>query len=188
EETRMNLDCTIDGKGLSLSVNSNKPLLLILTEDVGIKSLNSNCHGTHCGNCLVLVNDVVVLSCLMPAFRLKDATIQTFEGFSKTRQCRDIERAYQVSGNKPCPNCYASKTLLIESILQSLTGEHHAGREITMPGRIHNQIVGDTKQLDEDSITKELALNTCQCMDTGELLQIVEIALSYRRRKNVRRA
>jgi len=184
----MNLDCIIDGRGLSLSVNSNKPLLLILTEDVGNRSLNSNCHGTNCGNCIVLVNDVAVLSCLVPAFRLKDANIQTFEGFSKTRQCRDIERAYQVSGNMPCPNCYASKTLLIESILQNLTGEHHAGKEISMPGKMRSQIIGDAMELDENAIAKELALNTCQCMDTGELLQIVEIALSYRRRKNVRRA
>jgi len=184
----MNLDCIIDGKGLSLSVNSNKPLLLILTEDVGYRSLNSNCHGSRCGNCLVLVNDIVVLSCLVPAFRLKDANIQTFDGFSKTRQCRDIERAYQVTGNMPCPNCYASKTMLIESILQNLTGEHHAGKEISMPGRLRPQIVGETTPLDEEAVAKELSLNTCQCMDTGELLQIVEIALSYRRRKNVRRA
>ena len=104
----MTLDCTIDGKTLSLSVNSSKPLLQILSEDVDNNTLTSNCHGDGCGNCLVLVNGYAVLSCMVPAFRLKDADIQTFESFSKTRQYRDIERAYQATGNRPCPNCYAS--------------------------------------------------------------------------------
>ncbi|MFA6844182.1 MAG: 2Fe-2S iron-sulfur cluster-binding protein [Sphaerochaetaceae bacterium] len=184
----MTLDCTIDGKGLSLSVNSNKPLLLILTDDVGNKSLNSNCQGHNCGNCIVLVNNVAVLSCLVPAFRLKDTNIQTFEGFAKTRQCRDIERAYQTLGNMPCPNCYASKTLIIESILQNLTGDHHEGKQVTMPLRARTRIPNSTQEFDEKNVIKELSLNTCQCMDTSEMLQIVELALTYRRRKNVRRS
>lgn len=186
----MNLDCTIDDKALSLSVNSNKPLLQILSEDVDNHTLNSNCHGTGCGNCLVLVDGYAVLSCMIPAFRLKDAHIQTFESFSRTRQYRDIERAYQTTGNRPCPNCYASRTLLIESILQSLTGVHRIenNRPMQQPGQQERKIIGDN-QLDEKAIVKELSLNTCQCMDTGELLQIVELALSYRSRKNaVRRA
>lgn len=182
----MTLDCTIDGKALSLSVNSNKPLLQILSEDVDNHTLNANCHGEGCGNCLVLVNGYAVLSCMVPAFRLKDADIQTFESFSKTRQYRDIEHAYQATGNRPCPNCYASRTLLIESILQGLTGAHHEDRDMVMG---HVGVIGADRQLDEQSIIKELRLNTCQCMDTGELLQIVELALSYRSRKNaVRRA
>ena len=178
----MTLDCTIDGKMLSLSVNSSKPLLQILSEDVDNNTLTSNCHGDGCGNCLVLVNGYAVLSCMVPAFRLKDADIQTFESFSKTRQYRDIERAYQATGNSPCPNCYASRTLLIESILQSLTGAHHADKENPMP---RGSVIGESNKLDEKTIVKELSLNTCQCMDTGELLQIVELALSYRSRKNV---
>lgn len=184
----MTLDFFVDGRGLSLTVNSNKPLLQILTEDVGNRTLNSNCHGTNCGNCIVLVNDAATLSCMIPAFRLKGTRIQTFEGFSKTRQCRDIERAYEITGNVPCPNCYASRTLLIESILQGLTGEHHAGQEITMPGREKSRIVGDTTELDEEDLAKELSLMTCQCMDISEQIVIVKQALAFRRRKNVRRA
>ena len=75
----MTLDCTIDGKMLSLSVNSSKPLLQILSEDVDNNTLTSNCHGDGCGNCLVLVNGYAVLSCMVPAFRLKDADIELLQ-------------------------------------------------------------------------------------------------------------
>jgi aerobic-type carbon monoxide dehydrogenase small subunit (CoxS/CutS family) len=182
----MKIECTIDGKSLSLSVNSNKPLSLILTEDVGNRSLVSHCQGNGCGNCIVLLNDEAVLSCMIPAFRLKEANVRTFESFQKTRQCRNIERAYRASGNTPCPNCYASKTLIIESILQDLTNERPAPSVPTLAGRARNRNAA-TDVLDEQKIIQELSLNTCKCMDMSELLQIVELALGFRRRRRVRR-
>ncbi len=180
----MKIECTIDGKALSLSVNSNKPLSLILLEDVGNKTILSHCKGKACGNCIVLVNDEAALSCVIPAFRLRDATIKTFESYQKTRQYRDIERAYQATGNTPCPNCYASKTLIIESILQDLTNSRNKtyGRN-NLPTKEEQT----EEKLDKKAIIQELSLNTCQCMDMSELLQIVEIALTYRRRRRVRR-
>ena len=182
----MKIECTIDGKALSLSVNSNKPLSLILMEDVGNKTIISHCRGKACGNCIVLINDEAKLSCIIPAFRLRDATIRTFESYQKTRQYRDIERAYLATGNTPCPNCYASKTLIIESILQELTNNTRIkalGRN-NLPLRNEEQ---HEEKLDKKAIIQELSLNTCQCMDMSEMMQIVEIALTYRRRKRVRR-
>ncbi|MBZ4673616.1 MAG: ferredoxin [Spirochaeta sp.] len=182
----MKIECTIDGKALSLSVNSNKPLSLILMEDVGITSINSHCRGKACGNCIVLLNDEATLSCVIPAFRLREATVKTFDSYQKTRLYRDIERAYKATGNTPCPNCYASKTLIIESILQEMTNNT---RNRTF-GRNNLPLAGgqnDEAPLDKEAIIQELSLNTCQCMDMAELLQIVEIALTYRRRKRVRR-
>ncbi|MGH0053957.1 MAG: 2Fe-2S iron-sulfur cluster-binding protein [Sphaerochaetaceae bacterium] len=183
----MKIECTIDGKALSLSVNSNKPLSLILMEDVGTRSINSHCKGKACGNCIVLLNDEAALSCVIPAFRLRDATVKTFDSYQKTRLYRDIERAYKATGNTPCPNCYASKTLIIESILQEMTNSTRnrtLGRN-NLPLPSENQ--NEEPTLDKESIIHELSLNTCQCMDMAELLQIVETALSYRRRKRVRR-
>lgn len=182
----MKIECSIDGKALSLSVNSNKPLSLILMEDVGNRSLMSHCQGNGCGNCIVLLNEEAVLSCMVPAFRLKEATITTFDSFQKTRQCRDIERAYHATGNTPCPNCYASKTLIIESILQDLTNSQPGKNSSTLTGRLRFSNDSDDS-FDEKNIIQELSLNTCNCMDMSEMLQIVELALGYRRRKRVRR-
>src|SRR5574344_814849 len=113
----MNIDCNIDGKNYSFSTNSDKPLLQILIEDLEVESMMSLCKGAYCGNCVVLLDGEAVLSCLVPAFELRSKTILTFEGFSKTKNYRDIERAYNSTGHKPCQYCYNSKTLLIESIV-----------------------------------------------------------------------
>ncbi|NMA22111.1 MAG: 2Fe-2S iron-sulfur cluster binding domain-containing protein, partial [Spirochaetales bacterium] len=120
----MKIDCIIDGKALSLSVNSNKPLSLILMEDLENKSLTSHCGGRACGNCVVLLNDEAILSCMVPAFRIRGMKIRTFESYQRSRQYRDIERAYKASGNTPCRSCYNARTLIIESILQDLSSEN----------------------------------------------------------------
>ncbi len=175
----MKIDCTIDGKALSLSVNSNKPLSLILMEDLENRSLTSYCRGNACGNCIVLVNDEAVLSCLIPAFRIRGAKIRTFESYQRSRQYRDIERAYKATGTKPCPACYNARTMIIESILQEMAG---GTQQESAP------VAKDVKA-DKEKIIRELSLNTCQCMDMAELIHIVEIALGYRnRRRRVRRS
>jgi aerobic-type carbon monoxide dehydrogenase small subunit (CoxS/CutS family) len=170
----MKVECNIDGKALSLSVNSNKPLSLILMEDLENLSLTSHCRGRACGNCIVLVNDEATLSCLVPAFRIRDAKIKTFERYQRSAQYRDIERAYKAFGSAPCSNCYNAKTLIIESILNQIIGD----------GRPRNTSpLAKDEPLDKDAIIQELSLNTCQCIGMGELLQIVELALTHRRRR-----
>jgi len=169
----MKIECTIDNKHLLLTINSNKPLNLILMEDVEGMPLNSRCRDGNCGNCVVLMDDEAVLSCLIPAFRLKGTKILTFEGYQKTRFWHDLERAYEDSKNQPCPRCIASKTLIFESLLQMMgkpeTGDK--GEDVPKP----------------ETILSELRLNTCNCLDAEELIEIFTIAANYRRRRRVRR-
>ena len=122
----MRLTCNINGTQYSLVVNSDKPLSQILRENIITFAENSQCLGASCGNCIVLINGSAALSCLVPAFKLNGASILTFEGFQKTRFCHDIERAFADVGNQPCPQCYPSKTVIIESILNKLDKENQS--------------------------------------------------------------
>ena len=113
----MKIDCSIDGKTLTLSLNSNKPLSLILTENIGDSSTVNHCKGNMCGLCAVLVDGKPTLSCMVPAFEIRGKEIITFEGFQKTRGMKDIEKAYETVGAAPCPDCYESRTMIFESLI-----------------------------------------------------------------------
>ncbi len=164
----MKIECIIDGKILSLSINSNKPLSDILTENIENVSILSQCKGNHCGNCIVLLNDEAVLSCLIPAFELRGKSILTFEGFIKTKNYRDIERAYNSTGFVPCPYCYNSKTLLIESI-------------------VNRYFITNTLP-EASEIISEMNLIKCACLDITSFTEIINSAISYRKRRNVRKS
>ena len=76
----MKIKCSIDNKSQLLDVNSHKPLNLILIEESGGTIKLSSCNSHLCGNCIVLLNDEAVLSCLIPAFQLKGPELSPLRG------------------------------------------------------------------------------------------------------------
>ena len=159
----MKIDCSIDGKTLTLSLNSNKPLSLILSENIGDSSAVNHCKGNMCGLCTVLVDGKPTLSCMVPAFEIRGKEIITFEGFQKTKGMKDIEKAYEAVGASPCPDCYESRTMIFESLI--------------------SDGISDT-----DEILKELSIIRCPCLDPEDAVDIVIKGIDIRRKRRVRRS
>lgn len=159
----MKIDCTIDDKTLTLSLNSDKPLSLILRENMGEEGSVNHCSGAMCGLCAVLVDGKAMLSCMVPAFEIRGKTVVTFESFRRTRGMRDIEKAYESVGAYPCPDCYASRTIIFESLI-------------------------DEAITDKEQILRELAMVRCPCMDPEDEIMIVQRGIELRRKRNVRRS
>lgn len=166
----MLIKCTIDGVAQLLNENAEKPLNKILQERLETFPSNSACRGAGCGNCAVLLNGQCVLSCLIPAFRLNNSVILTMEGFRRTRPYKDIERAYAETGISPCEQCYASKTLMIEGILNMLDIENMRGTS-----------------LDKELIEREMGMNSCKCLEMRQIETIIRVALKNRRNRIVRK-
>ena len=201
----MRLNCNINGSQYSLVVNSDKPLSEILKEQIITFADNSQCQGASCGNCIVLINGNAALSCLLPAFKINGSGILTFEGFQKTRFCHDIERAYAEIGNQPCPQCYPSKTIIIESILNKVDKENQ--------NRMSNFAMGNNSQgemqqsqgaasaneqaarsrsgmgtISTEMIAREMAMSSCQCIEISDLEKIINLAYRFRSRRRARRS
>lgn len=177
----MKLNCTIDGIQCSMIVNADKPLNRILEEKVPAFPVTNACHDGACGNCIVLVNGNAVLACLTPAFRINGAAILTYSGFRKTRFCHAIERAYAETGAKPCTQCYASKTLLIGSILNRYNQTRTVLDVEHRQGNIQN-----TSIFDQEYLAREFGINSCKCVDMNQMAQVVELAYAFRRRQSGR--
>ncbi len=159
----MKIDCTIDGKLLSLSLNSNKPLSLILSEDIQSSSISAHCDGSMCGLCVVLMDGKAVLSCLVPAFEIRGKTIITYEAYSKTKNAKDIEKAYELTHLKPCQHCYSARTLLIESLISSA-------------------------QTSKEDVLREMEGLKCSCLELNDTVKIVQAATEIRRKRHARRS
>ena len=158
----MKIDCTIDGKTLTLSLNSDKPLSLILRENMGDEGYVNHCSGRMCGLCAVLVDGKAVLSCMVPAFEIRGKTVTTFESFRRSKEMKDIEKAYEAVGAYPCTDCYASRSLIFHSLI-------------------------DEGITDKNQILNELSIVRCHCMDAASEIKIVQKGIEIRRKRNVRR-
>lgn len=159
----MKIDCTIDGKTLTLSLNSNKPLSLILQENLQNQNANAHCKGHMCGLCAVLIDGKAELACMVPAFELKGKNIVTFDAFQKTRDMKDIAKAYESVGVEPCHDCYASRSIIFQSILES----------------------GETRP---DEIKRMMKAVRCTCMESEDEVSIIMKAMDIKRKRNVRRS
>ena len=159
----MKIDCTIDGKTLTLSLNSDKPLSLILRENMGEDSAVNHCGGRMCGLCTVLVDGKAMLACMVPAFEIRGRNVTTFASFRKTRNMKDIEKAYESVGRYPCSECFPSRSLIFESLI-------------------------DEGITDPEEILKEFAIVKCPCMDPDDAVNIVRRGIEIRRKRNVRRS
>ncbi len=196
----MRLNCIINGTQYSLVVNSDKPLNQILNEQIPTFAQNTQCLGASCGNCIVLINGNAALSCLVPAFKLNGASILTFEGFQKTRFCHDIERAYADVGNQPCPQCYPSKTVIIESILNKVDKENQSrisgfnmmqSEMQSKPSNANEQAARNRSgsgTISTEMIAREMAMSSCQCIEVSDLEKIINLAYKYRSRRRARRS
>ena len=200
----MRLNCNINGSQYSLVVNSDKPLSEILKEQIITFADNSQCQGASCGNCIVLINGNAALSCLLPAFKINGASILTFEGFQKTRFCHDIERAYAEIGNQPCPQCYPSKTIIIESILNKVDkenqnrmsnfamgnsqGEMQQSQAATSANEQAARSRSGMGNISTEMIAREMAMSSCQCIEISDLEKIINLAYRFRSRRRARRS
>lgn len=159
----MTISCTIDGTTLTLSLSSNKPLSLILMENLSNTTINSRCEGRQCGGCIVLMDNKAVPACMVPAFEIRDKVITTFATYKDTVEYTDIEKAYSNVGFKPCDNCYNSKTFIIESII--------------------SRYAKNNLDLNKMDILQEYNMSSCRCLDLSDFIKIVEEALAIRRRR-----
>lgn len=152
----MKIDCTVDGKALTLNINSDKPLSLILRENLGNETINT--AGCFNPESLVFLDGVPVISSIVPAFECDGKEIVTFESFRTSPAMKDIEAAYAKVGVHPCLDCTPSRSMMIDSL------------------------ANDSKD-DPVLLKKELAMIGCSCIDLNDQVQVVGKLIEIRRNK-----
>jgi xanthine dehydrogenase YagT iron-sulfur-binding subunit len=103
--TTSQVELTVNGKAMSLHVDSRTSLLDLLREQLGLSGTKKGCNQGACGACTVLVNDRRVNSCLTLAVMCDGAAITTIEGISHGEELHPMQDAFIRHDALQCGYC-----------------------------------------------------------------------------------
>jgi len=99
------IDVQINDEKYSLENGSGLTILDLVREKAGLPGTKLGCGEGECGACTLFLDDLPVLSCLIPAARAHLARITTIEGVSEGGKLNNIQNAFIEEGAVQCGYC-----------------------------------------------------------------------------------
>ena len=114
----MTIGFILNGEDVTVESNPEKRLIDILRDSFGLLGAKAGCYTGKCGACEVILNEDVVKSCLIPAFKIRGSEIVTIEGFAQTDEYQDIVLGFEQAELETCGFCDTGKILTTEAFLE----------------------------------------------------------------------
>ena len=132
-------------------------LLFVLRERLGLMGSKGACEQGECGSCSVLVDGVLVCSCLVLAAATVGQEITTIEGVAPVGAPNDVQQAFVDAGAVQCGFCTPGLIMATHALLERTTSPS------------------------EMEIREELSGNICRCTGYGRIIDAVQrVAVSRR--------
>lgn len=131
-----------------------KRLLDVLREDLQLTGTKEGCGEGECGACCVILDGVLVNSCLVPALHAAGATVRTVEGLVREGRPDPVQQAFAACGGAQCGICTPG---MIMASVHLLERNPHPSR---------------------DEIREGLAGNLCRCTGYQKIVEAVHEASS----------
>ena len=113
----MKVTFILNEKIVSVDVEHSKRLLDVLRQDFNMTSVKEGCGEGECGSCSVLLNDMLVNSCLIPILYVEGSRIVTLEGYRESERFEAIKKGFEECGSVQCGYCTPGIILAAEALL-----------------------------------------------------------------------
>ncbi len=154
----MRLTCTVNGEWLETDLAwEGESLLYVLRERLGLPGSKNACEQGECGSCSVLLDGVLVCSCLVLAAQAEGSELVTVEGLAPDDDTLDaVQQAFVDAGAVQCGFCTPGLIMATHDLLD------------------RNPRPGDAE------IREALAGNLCRCTGYEKIIDAVRIAAAAR--------
>jgi carbon-monoxide dehydrogenase small subunit len=99
------ISLTVNGKPETMHVYPMERLLDVLRHELGLTGTKEGCGEGECGSCSVLIDGMLVNSCLVPALQANGATIITIEGLATDGRLQLLQQSFLDCGGAQCGIC-----------------------------------------------------------------------------------
>jgi len=126
-------------------------LLSVLRDRLGLMGTKGACEQGECGSCSVVVDGVLVCSCLVMAASAVGQSIVTIEGVAPADAPSDVQQAFVDAGAVQCGFCTPGLIIAVHSLLDR------------------------SPDPTDTEIREELAGNVCRCTGYGRIIEAVQL-------------
>lgn len=147
-----NVSFKLNGKPVSLTLDSERMLLWVLRTDLGLTGTKYGCGVGLCGACTVLVDNKAVSSCRFPVKGVEGKQVLTIEGLAKNGKLHPIQQAFIKHDALQCGFC--------------------------TPGMILNaySLLLENPQPTRQQIIQHMEHNLCRCGSHARIIQAIQTA------------
>ena len=116
---KLEVNCTVNGRAVTLSDYPMARLLDVLREGLRLTGTKEGCGEGECGACSVLLDGELVNSCLVPAAQAQGAEIKTIEGVADGDRLHGVQQAFLEAGGAQCGICTPGMVLAAVRLLET---------------------------------------------------------------------
>lgn len=117
---KQHISLTVNGTLRTVLVYPMARLLDVLREELGLTGTKEGCGEGECGSCSVLLNGVLVNSCLVPVLQANGVNIITIEGLAKDARLHPLQQAFIACGAAQCGICTPGMILAAVHLLDRI--------------------------------------------------------------------
>jgi len=150
---------TVNGKVRKVLAHPMERLLDVLRNDLALSGTKEGCGEGECGSCSVLLDGMLVNSCLVPVAQATGASIVTIEGMSAHALLIPLQEAFLECGGAQCGICTPGMILAAVHLLEK------------------------TPEPAPADIREGLAGNLCRCTGYQQIFEAVAMAARRKVRK-----
>jgi aerobic carbon-monoxide dehydrogenase small subunit len=127
---------TVNGTTYERDVEARKLLIHFLRDDLDLTGSHVGCDTGNCGACSVIVDGVLVKSCMMLAVQADGSTIETVEGLADGGELTALQQAFSDHHALQCGYCTPGMLMSATALLRANPNPSEAEIRKALQGNI----------------------------------------------------
>ncbi len=115
----MDVKLTVNGVTYERDVEPRKLLIHFLRDDLDLTGSHIGCDTGNCGACSVIVDGVLLKSCMMLAVQAEGAEIETVEGLAQDGELNGLQQAFSDHHALQCGYCTPGMLMSATALLRA---------------------------------------------------------------------
>jgi aerobic carbon-monoxide dehydrogenase small subunit len=114
----MDVNVTVNGERFKRDAEPRKLLIHFLRDDLDLTGSHVGCDTGNCGACSVIVDGVLVKSCMMLAVQADGSTVETVEGLAQDGELNGLQQSFSDHHALQCGYCTPGMLMSASALLR----------------------------------------------------------------------